>query len=74
MEYNFFELASQLQECKNESQLMKVATYISNNSKRLKLSDFDVDKLEQIGIRRYEEIKRNGAMLIRNTKIGSQKT
>lgn len=69
----FHELVAQLKACTNERQLLKVVSYISSNSKKLKLSDFDLDKLERVGMQKYDEFQRAGKGLISNSKIGSKK-
>lgn len=70
---HYHELSAQLQECKTERELLKIAEYVSRNSKKLKLDSYEVDKLEQIGIRKYEEFQRRGQEMMRNSKIGSKK-
>jgi len=70
---NYYELADKLNNCKNDRELMRVATYIMENSKHLRLSDSDMDKLEQIGIRKHEQIILDGTDMMRNSKIGSKR-
>lgn len=67
---SFHDLIIDLKNCKNERELLKVASYISENQKKLQLDVSDVEKLESIGMKRYEEIQRDRAGIIRNKKQG----
>lgn len=66
----FHDLIVDIKNCKNERELLKVVSYISENQKKLKLDVSDVEKLEAIGMKRYEEIQRDRADIIRNKKQG----
>jgi len=70
---NYYELAGKLNDCKNDRELLKIATYIMENSKRLNLSDNDINKLEQIGIRKHDQFMREGERMMKNSKIGSKR-
>lgn len=67
---SYHNLIVDLKNCKNERELLKVVSYISQNQAKLKLDDSDMDRLQDIGMRRLEEIQRDRNSMIRNKKQG----
>jgi len=66
----YHELVVDLKNCKTEKDLMYIATDISANRKTYGLDMLDVEKLEQIGLRRYEELQRERNQMVKNKKQG----
>lgn len=64
----YHELIVDIKNCHTEKELLKVAQYIESNKKKLKLDELQVDKLEQTGLRRYEEIVNERNHMIKNRK------
>ena len=69
----FHELTKQLRACKTERKLLTVATYITNNAAHLRLDEWDLHKLEQVGMQVLDSIQRDGKGMISNSKIGMKK-
>lgn len=69
-ESKYHELAVDLRNCNSERELLRVATYIQNNKKKLKLDESDVERLQAIGISRYETLSRERNAMIKNKKQG----
>lgn len=68
---DFYTLAQDLQECKNDKQLLKVAQDIMKNKAKYGLDEDQINKLEQIGIRRYDQLERERQFMFRNKKWGN---
>ena len=64
-------LSQDLMECKSEKELLKVVKDIVKNKSRYGLDDFEMNKLEQIGMKRYEQIDRERREMFRNRKFGN---
>ena len=67
----YYECRQMLEEAKNMTVLTKVANRIMDIAREHKFDDVHMDKLEQVGMRRYEQLTREMAGLMRNKKIGS---
>jgi len=65
---SYHELMLDIKNCHNEKDLLKIVKFIDSNRKRLKLDDYQIDKLEAAGLKRYEEITVERNHLIRNRK------
>ena len=64
----YHDLMVEIKNTRNEQELLKVVKFIDSNSKRLKLDDYQLDKLEAAGLKRYEEITIERNQLIKNRK------
>lgn len=64
------ELYQKIKECRNHQELLKVATDISKNQQQYKLDDYQIDRLEQAGMIRLEQLEREGRHMIKNKKQG----
>lgn len=64
------ELYQMIRECKSHMELFKVAKDISVNQKQYKLDDYQMDRLEQAGMIRVEQLEREGRHLIKNKRQG----
>jgi len=64
------ELIVDIKNAKSEEELLKIVTFISSNSKRLRLDDSDLQKLEAVGLQQYENMHRIRNDMIRNKKHG----
>lgn len=64
------ELMSDILECKTEKQLLRVVQTIVNNSKKWKLDEVDIQRLEEAGMRKYETMQRERSAMIKNKKQG----
>ena len=67
---SFHDHVVDIKNCKNERELLKVVSNLTQNQARLKLDDSDMQRLEDIGMKRYEEIQRDRSSMIRNKKQG----
>jgi hypothetical protein len=65
---NYHELTVDIKNCKTEKELLKVIQYIDQNRKKLKLDEYDIEKLEAIGLRRYEEMTRERNIMVKNKR------
>lgn len=64
----YHELVIDIKNCQTEKDLLKIVKYIDSNRKKLKLDDYDIERLEKIGLRRYEEITIERQQMIKNRK------
>ena len=64
----FHELVVDIKNCQSERELLKIIQYIDSNKKKLKLDDYDIERLEAIGMRRYEEMTRERNHLVKNRR------
>jgi hypothetical protein len=69
-EVTYHEIRGMIEECKDEKQLLRVVEDIMRNTKKYGLDEVDLDKLEQVGMRKYEQFKRERSLLIKNKKQG----
>ena len=69
----FHALSKQLKACESRSKLLKIVDYISRNAANLRLDEWDLHKLEQIGMQKHAELERADTSLLSNAKIGSKK-
>jgi uncharacterized protein YjiS (DUF1127 family) len=69
-ESKYHELSVDLRNCNSERELLRVATYIQNNKKKLQLDESDIERLQSIGISRYEALTRERNAMIKNKKQG----
>ena len=58
-----------LKNCNTEKELLKVVQYIDSNRKNLKLDDYDIQKLEAVGMQKYESMVMERQMMVRNKKF-----
>jgi hypothetical protein len=64
----YTQLHEKMKSCETHSKLLRVAEYIANNKRELQLDDYEVERLEEAGLRRYEQIDYENAALVRNRK------
>ena len=64
----YHDLMVEIKNTRNEQELLKVVKFIDSNSKRLKLDDYQLGKLEAAGLKRYEEMTIERNQLIKNRK------
>jgi hypothetical protein len=64
----YHDLMVEIKNTRNEQELLKVVKFIDSNSKRLKLDNYQLDKLEAAGLKRYEEMTIERSQLIKNRK------
>lgn len=57
---------SDIEECRDEQQLLKVVEAIMNGTKQNNIDEYQLDKLEQAGIRKYERLRIESERLIKN--------
>lgn len=67
----YHELLLDINECKNDKDLLKIVQYIMDNKKKHQLDEVDLDKLEQAGMRKYEQFERERQALHRNKRFGN---
>ena len=67
---SFHTLVLDIKNCKTHKELLKVVKHIVNNSKKLGLDEYDLDKLESIGMETYERIRYENIEMTRNKKQG----
>ena len=64
----YHDLMVEIKNTRTEQELLKVVKFIDSNSKRLKLDDYQLGKLEAAGLKRYEEMTIERNQLIKNRK------
>lgn len=64
----YHELVIDIKNCMSEKELLKVVQYIDSNKKELKLDEVQIERLEAIGMRRYEEMTIERNQMIKNRK------
>lgn len=67
----FHTLIQDIQECTSDKQLLKVVQNIWTNKSKYRLDEGQLYKLEQVGLRKYEEFERERRELFRNKKFGN---
>jgi len=65
---DFYTLMQDLKECRSDGELLTMAQKIMNNKSLYGLDDYQMDKLEQAGIQRYEQLQRERNEMFRNRK------
>ena len=69
MKNAFYELTVDIKNCKTEKELLKIVQYIVANQKRLKLDDYEMQRLEAIGMEKYESMSIERQMMVKNRKF-----
>lgn len=64
----YHELVIDIKNCMTEKELLKVVQYIDSNKKKLKLDEVQIERLEAVGMRRYEEMTIERNQMIKNRK------
>lgn len=64
----YHELIVDIKNCQSEKDLLKIIQHIDSNKKKLRLDEVDVEKLEAIGLRKYEEMVSERNYMARNRK------
>lgn len=64
----YYDLIVELKNCKTEKQLMEVAEYIDTNKKTLGLDDYHLEKLQAVGMQKYERMVMERNMMVKNRK------
>lgn len=64
----YHELIVDIKNCKTEKELLNVVQFIDTNKNKLKLDDFQIERLEAIGLKRYEEMTIERNQMIKNRK------
>lgn len=67
----FHTLIQDIQECTSDKQLLKVVQDIWTNKSKYRLDEGQLYKLEQAGLRKYEEFDRERREMFRNKKFGN---
>lgn len=57
-----------IENCRTEVELLKIVEDVMKNTKENKLDEVDIDKLEQLGMRKYEAMLRDRQMMFKNRK------
>lgn len=65
---DFYTLMQDLKECNSDGELFTVAKDIMTNKSKYGLDDYQLGKLEQIGLQRYEQLERDRQEMFRNKK------
>lgn len=65
---NYHDAVVEIKNCATESQLLKVIQYVMANSKKMNLDESDMDRLEQIGTAKAEELYHETKNVMRNRK------
>lgn len=65
----FYDLTVDIKNCKTEKDLLKIIQYIVANQKKLRLDDYDMQRLESIGMQKYESMTIERQIMVRNKKI-----
>lgn len=66
----YHELRGSIEECKTEKELLTIVEDIMRHSKKYKLDEYHIDKLEEIGTRKYENMLRERQFMMKNKKQG----
>jgi hypothetical protein len=64
----YSELHKDIKNCNTHGQLLKVVKHIMDNKKELQLDVYEVDRLEDAGLRRYEQIDREMVQLSKSSR------
>jgi len=64
----FNEARQMIEDSKTDAQLYKAAEFIQKNSTRLGLDYVDLEKLQQIGMRHFEQMQRELFLMQKNAK------
>lgn len=59
-----------IKECKNEQQLLKVVENIMHGAKQNHIDDYQMQRLEEEGMKKYEQFQRERSVMIKNKKQG----
>lgn len=65
---NYHDALIEIKNCKSEKQLLKVVEAIVANSKKLDLDETDLQRLEEVGMHKYEQFERERRQMVRNKK------
>lgn len=65
---DFYTLMQDLKECNSDGELLTVAKDIMTNKSKYGLDDYQLNKLEQVGLQRYEQLERDRQEMFRNRK------
>lgn len=64
----YHECIVDIKNCATEKELLKVIQFIDANKDKLKLDSYQMEKLEAVGLKRYEEITFERNQMIKNRK------
>ena len=64
----FHECIVEIKNCSSEKELLKVIRWIDASKDKLKLDSYQMEKLEAVGMKRYEEITFEREQMIKNRK------
>jgi hypothetical protein len=59
-----------IEECKSEQQLLKVVENIMAGARQNNIDDYQMQRLEEIGMRKFEQLQRERERMIKNKKQG----
>jgi hypothetical protein len=65
---NFYEAQMKIKECRSHRELLKLVEYIVAHQKELQFDDYQISKLEDAGMKKYERIERDLTFLAKNSK------
>lgn len=70
MKSKYHDIRVEIENCKTERDLLRIVEDVVKNSKKYHLDEVDLQRLEDVGMKKYERFQRDRMFMIKNKKQG----